>query len=132
MSELIPITVFAIVLAFLSHRASEYDPIRCCYGRQDRFWFGMMALALILFAGLRTTYNDTYNYRFLYNTIPLDTSFMRDVDWLKIGNNPGFVFTNNALVKLGVSTQSYLMFYSAIILGIYLWFFRKYTCNLLF
>lgn len=130
MFELIPITVTAIVLAYFSHFVSEYDPIGCRYGRQDRFWFGFMALALILFAGLRTGYNDTGTYRFGYDAIPLDTSLFRDVNWLKVGENPGFRFTNNVLVRLGFSTQSFLMFYAAITLGIYLWFFRKYTCNL--
>lgn len=130
MSELIPITVVSIVLALLSHYYSDYDSINARYRKKERFFYCVMAIALILYAGLRTIYNDTYTYRSIYNTIPRDTSLMGGIEWFKLGENPGFHFTNRVLVRLGFSTQSYLMFYSAITLGIYLWFFRKYTCNL--
>lgn len=130
MSELIPITVAAIVLAILSHRASEYDPIRCRYGRQDRFWFGIMAVAMVLFVGLRTGYNDTGTYQSIYNSIPNDVDLWAGIDWLKFGENPGFHLTNRILVRLGFSTQSFLMFYAIITVGIYLWFLRKYTSQL--
>lgn len=130
MSELIPITVAAIVLAILSHRASEYDPIRSRYGRQDRLWFGIMAVAMILFCGLRTGYNDTGTYQLIYNAIAKDVDLLEGINWLKLGENPGFSFTNHVLVRLGFSTQSFLMFYAVVTVGIYLWFLRKYTCQL--
>ncbi len=130
MSELIPITVAAIVLAILSHRASEYDPIRSRYGRQDRLWFGIMAVAMILFCGLRTGYNDTGTYQSIYNAIAKDVDLLEGINWLKLGENPGFSFTNHVLVRLGFSTQSFLMFYAVVTVGIYLWFLRKYTCQL--
>ena len=130
MSELIPITLAAIVLSILSHRVSEYDPIHCRYGRQDRLWFGIMAVAMILFVGLRTDYNDTATYRSIYLSIPKDTSLTDGITWLKLGDNPGFTFTNRLLVRLGFSAQSYLMFYAAITVGCFLWFLRKYTCHL--
>ena len=130
MSELIPITVAAIVLSILSHRASEYDPIRCRYGRQDRLWFGIMAVAMILFCGLRTGYNDTGTYQLIYNAIAKDVDLLEGINWLKLGENPGFSFTNHVLVRLGFSTQSFLMFYAVVTVGIYLWFLRKYTCQL--
>ncbi len=129
MSELIPITVAAIVLSIFSHRTSEYDPIHCRYGRQDRLWFGIMAVAMILFCGLRTQYNDTDNYEYIYNIIPENIGLFEDLP-LKIGENPLFHLTNRFLVKWGFSTQSFLMFYSAISVWINLWFLRKYSCNI--
>ena len=132
MSELIPISVAAIILSILSHLSSEYDPIRCRYGRQDRFWYIIMAISMILFVGLRTGYNDTGTYRLIYDSIPKDVDLWDGIDWLTLGDNPAFTFTNRVLVRLGFSTQSYLMFYATITLGIYLWFFRKYTSNLPF
>lgn len=132
MSELIPITVASIVLSILSHLSSEYDPIRGRYGRKDRFWFLVMAISMILFVGLRTGYNDTGTYQLIYNSIPKDIAPLDGINWLKLGDNPGFHVTNRVLVRLGFSTQSFLMFYAAVTLGIYLWFFRKYTSNLPF
>lgn len=130
MSKLIPITVVSIVLAMLSHYYSDFDSINARYRKKERFFYCCMAIALIVYAGLRTYYNDTSVYIGIYNAIPRDTGLMRDVEWLKLGENPGFHFTNNLLVRRGLSTQSFLMFYSAVTLGIYLWFLRKYTCNL--
>lgn len=130
MSELIPITVASIVLAILSHKASEYDPIRCQYGQKDWVFFGIMAVAMILFCGLRAGYNDTGTYQFIYERTPEDGNLLEGIDWLKLGENPGFAVTNRLLKRIGFSTQSFLMFYAVITVGIDLWFFRKYSCNL--
>lgn len=129
MSELIPITVVSIVLAILSHRASEYDPIRCRYGRKDHFFFALLSVAMILFCGLRTGYNDTGTYQSIYNAIPKDVDLWDGIDWLKLGENPGFMFTNRVLARLNFSTQSFLMFYAVITVGLNVWFFHKYSCN---
>lgn len=130
MSELIPITVAAIVLSILSHRASEYDTIRCRYGRQDRLFYGFITVTMIIFCGLRTWFNDTAVYRGIYAAIPKDVALFDGIDWLKVGENPGFTFTNRLLVRLNFSTQSFLMFYSTITVGIYMWFLHKYSCNI--
>lgn len=132
MTELIPITVFSIVLALVSHYHSAYDSMNSRYVYKEPFFYCIMAVAMILFVGLRTGYNDTGTYRYIYDSIPWDTSLTAGVNWLKLGENPGFSFTNRLLVRLGFSTQSYLMFYAVITVGIYLWFLRKYTCNLPF
>lgn len=132
MSELIPITVTSIVLAFVSHYFSRFDPLHDRYVYKERFVFLVMAVAMVLFVGLRTGYNDTGTYQYIYSSIPKDTSLTAGIQWLKVGENPGFHFTNRVLMRLGFSTQSYLMFYAVITVGIYLWFLRKYTCNLPF
>ena len=107
MSELIPITAISIVLAFLSHYSSEYDPVHNRYGRKDRLWFGIMAVLMVLFCGLRTQYNDTDNYEYIYEVIIPSLS---NISW-KWGDNPAFWATNHILKKLGFSTQSFLLFY---------------------
>ena len=132
MSELIPITITSIVLAFVSHYFSQYDPLHDRYVYKERFFFLVMAVAMVLFVGLRTDYNDTHTYKYIYSSIPQNVSLTEGINWLKIGENPGFHFTNRVLVRLGFSTQSYLMFYAVVTLGIYLWFLRKYTSNLPF
>lgn len=130
MSELIPITVGSIVLALLSHNNSSYDYINFNYVKKDRFFFTIMAIAMILVCGLRTAYNDTGTYQLIYDSIPANVDLFEDIEWFNFGENPGFTFTNRILVRLGFSTQSFLMFYAAITLGLYLWFLRKYSCNL--
>lgn len=84
---------------------------------------------MILFVGLRTDYNDTFTYRYGYETLVLSDPSWSDIDWA-LGANPGFWLVNTLLVKLGFSTQSFIMVYAVITVGIYLWFVRKYTNNI--
>lgn len=128
MSELIPITVAGIVLSMLSHFFSEYDPIRSRYGRKDRFFYAILVVVMILFVGLRTGYNDTGTYQAVYGVTPASGSLFEGMNW-ELGENPGFHLTNRILRHLGFSTQSFLMFYAVITVGIHLWFYRKYSCN---
>lgn len=130
MSELIPIFLVSMVLAYLSHHMSAYNPMKQNYEHKERFFLIIMTFFMVLFVGLRTDYNDTFTYRFIYEAIPEDVALFEGIDWLELGENPGFVFTNRLLVNLGFSTQSYIMFYAVITMSIYVWFIHKYTSNI--
>ena len=130
MRELIPITVFSMVMVLLSHKYSGYDPINCLYARKERLFYFIMSVGLILFAGLRTGYNDTGTYLLGYNQLSQNEDWFQQIDWLKIGDSPGFVFVQGMMHELGVSAQSFLMLFSVFTVGVNLWFFRKYSCNL--
>lgn len=129
MKELIVVTVFGLLFAALSHTTSEYDYINSRYIHKERFFYTLVAVVLILFAGLRTDYNDTGLYRLMYEEVPSSVELTKDISWLKFGENPGFVFMSRLLKRWGVSTQSYIMLFSAFTIGVNLWFFRKYSCN---
>lgn len=131
MSVLYPLLFASIGLAVISHRRSSFDHMRNAYVSKDKFFYLILAVVLILFAGLRTAYNDTGTYVNGYEHISLDGGILTCIDW-KIGSNPGFAMTNRTLASLGFSAQSFLLFYAAITIGIYLWFIRKYTSNLWF
>lgn len=130
MRELIPITVFSMVMVLLSHKYSGYDPINCLYARKERLFYFIMSVGLILFAGLRTGYNDTGTYLFGYNQLSQNEDWFQQIHWLKIGDSPGFAFVQGLMHELGVSSQSFLMLFSVFTVGVNLWFFRKYSCNL--
>lgn len=130
MSKLIPITVFSIIMAIVSHYHSKYDIMNDRYIRKERFFFMIMAAAMILFVGLRTSYNDTNAYLSSYEAMNPDAGILEGIVWMEIGGNPGFVVTNRILVHLGVDSQTFLLVYATATVGIYLWFIRKYTCNL--
>lgn len=130
MSKLIPIMIFSVAMAYLSHCSSEYYTIENKYGRKDWVFFTIMAVGMILFAGLRTGYNDTGTYLHGYKQIDPTLGVFEDINWTKIGENPGFWVTNRILVKLGAAPQTFLMVYAIATVGIYLWFVRKYSCNL--
>lgn len=128
MWELVPISLAGVVLAFLSHAGSEYDPLHCRYRRKDSFFYAILVVVMVLFVGLRTGYNDTGVYQHLYNTTPSSGDLLEGMNW-ELGENPGFFLTNRILQRLGFSTQSYLMLYAVITVAIPLWFYRKYSCD---
>ena len=130
MSKLIPIFLTTLVLAYMSHRTSAYNHIKQDYDRKEHFFLVLMIIFMSLFAGLRTDYNDTFTYKQIYNAIPKNVDLFEGINWLDLGDNPGFMFTNRVLVRLGFSTQSYIMFYAIFTMGIYVWFIHKYTTNI--
>lgn len=128
MSELLPVVLTSLILAVASHYTSVYDRNGMRYVRKEWVIYAVMAVVMILFVGLRKGYNDTYFYRHAYELLQPGTPWT-DVDW-RIGNNPGFNVVNQILVNLGFNVQSFLMFYAAVTVGIYLWFIRKYSGNI--
>lgn len=129
-SEIFPTLAAAMLLAVGSHWRSDYSHSLERYRRKEALLYAIMAVVLILFAGLRTDYNDTFNYLHGYRSIPENEALFSEIkDW-SIGENPGFHALNSILRHFGASPQSFLMFYSMVTLSIYFWFLRKYTNNL--
>ena len=134
MSKLLTITIFSMIFAVLSHNYSDYDRIEGTYRRKERMFYLVMAAGLIIFAGLRFGYNDTDTYIRMYLAVldKIDSyeTLFEGIEWLKIGEAPGFLFASRFLAKLGVSYQSYIMLFSIFYISVNLWFFRKYSCNI--
>ena len=124
--------LFSTFLAFMVQRSSTYVPyvgkiVNCGWKLSNGttiICYIMLLLLGILYAGLRTTGNDTYTYVSAYLTeivsFPAELIY---IDW-KLGANPGFriyqsiiklMFGNNALwlttVTAIISTASLLEFY---------------------
>ena len=127
-SELVPVYAVAMILAVCSHIRSRYSVSVGRYHYKERFFYVIMAVILILFAGLRTRYNDTQTYIYGYEMTPPSASIW-NVDWT-LGSNPGFSIVIVMLRKADVSAQSFLMFFSVLTLSIYFWFFKKYSTNI--
>ncbi len=128
MNELLGVLLVSFILVVLSHYTSVYDRNGMGYLRKELLFYAVLAAVLILFAGLRTDYNDTYFYIHSYNLWQVDRSFS-GIDW-KLGSNPGYCLLTQLLVNSGFGAQSYVMLYAALTLGVYLWFVRKYSKNL--
>lgn len=129
-SEITPVIILSLCLAYGSHCFSKYDDTLERYQYKDKVFYLAMAMALIVFAGLRTRYNDTGTYIVAFERMPNTGSVYSGVkDW-RIGSNPGFYLTVSILRHLNVSTQDYLMLFSLVTNGIYLWFLRKYSSDI--
>lgn len=130
MTELVPITLFAILFAFISHKYSDFDPIDSKYRRKERLFYTIMAIGLILFGGLRTLYNDTYTYTVMYKKHIEAGQWFKGINWLALGDNPGFVFVQHVMASMQITSHGFLLTFFAVTVGINLWFFKKYSCNL--
>ena len=130
MTKLIPVFVISMILAVVSHNRSDFSYSMERYRKKESAFYTIMAVIMILFVGLRTSYNDTFAYRHAYEIVPPGETILDSVVNWSLGANPGFELTNAIMKMLGVSTQSFLMIYATVTVGIYLWFLRKYTNNI--
>lgn len=130
MTELIPVVVASMILAVLSHWKSTYSYSLEGYVVKDRIFYTIMTVVMILFVGLRTRYNDTKTYLYGYEMMDITGSILDGVEDWSIGANPGFILVCSFLRHYNVSSQSFLMIFAAVTIGIYMWFLRKYTSNI--
>lgn len=130
MTELLPTVLGALAFSIASHMRSGYDRINATYVKKDRLFWDMAAVLLILFCGLRTVYNDTIAYTHSYELLEWNKTDFSDITWSSLGSNPGFQFINIVMIKMGLSSQDFLMICSIVTNGIYMWFLRKYSDNL--
>ena len=126
--------LLSMVLAYLTDRNSGYTDHVAGDGsyirrniRGNRFFYIMLVIVLVMFVGLRTWCNDTGTYidGYLFLT-SADGPILRGLDWSP-GASPLFTAVNRILRHIGFSSQNFLMFYSLLTNGLYLWFVRKYS-----
>lgn len=129
MSKLLPVVLFSLFLAVLSHKHSGYDYINGVYYRKERLFYTIMSIVMILFVGLRTYYNDTTTYLIGYNRIEVEPGWQKSIEWSKIGSNPGFIFAQSVLKELNASENTFLLVFAVFTVGTTIWFYRKYSCN---
>ena len=133
MTELLPIFIFSMIMAYLSDRSSdayidEWGSKR--YTRKDRFFFFIMALSMCVFVGLRRAYNDTSTYLNIYNAdISAEKSIMSQMSF-SLSDSPAFKLVILSMKKVGMSDQTYLMLFALFDVAVGLWFIRKYTNNI--
>lgn len=128
MLKLLPIFLICMALAYISDRNSIYDNNNQVYVRKEKILFFILVIIMICFAGLRVRYNDTATYIASYQKLKISGNILKDIDW-RIGSNPGFQFGNLLMKAIGLSSNSFIMIYSIITEGLFLWFIRKYSNN---
>lgn len=132
MSKLLPVFIFSLIMAYISDKRAHIDFNKFgdkIYRHKEKIFFFLMAVVVIVFVGLRTSYNDTETYRYSYELMPTGMGNILNLD-LSLGSNPGFNILNTILKTIGFSTQDFLMIYAVVTVGIYFWFVRKYSDNI--
>lgn len=126
MTKFILIILVSLALAWIMQRTYICYPNSPQTNMCDRVCYFFMFAMMTLFIGLRTSYNDTYTYISTYRNLQGFPEVLDGFSW-RLGDNPGFVLLNSFLKSNGISTQSFLLFYSIISVGVFLYFIKKYS-----
>lgn len=133
MTKLLVVFATSLFLAYISEKntriiiesGQHYTP------RKDWAFVGLV-IVLVLFAGLRTSYNDTWNYIDGFNSAPGVLEWLADPENFNPFTNPLFYFYQS-VIKTVFHDAQMLIFISAIITQFcFLLFFKRYAKLFLF
>lgn len=95
--------------------------------RISRYAFFSILAILVLFVGLRTSYNDTYAYQVAFNQLDTGLDAFQEMGWV-LADNPGF-YISNVLIKTYVSENSQVMLflYALSTIVLFLLFYRRWS-----
>lgn len=102
------------------------------YSVWNDYAYLLLVLALVLFAGLRTSYNDTWNYISGFRNAPTLTEFFADPENLNPFTNPLFYFYESLLKELTNNAQILIFTTSAFTQVCFIWFLKRYSNNFTF
>ncbi len=136
MWEFLPVLLIGLPLAGISEyrSVSKIMPNGSkVYEKKDNFFFFFIVLVFVMFAGLRRYYNDTGTYINNYEQIrvydSLSTTVFTGLNW-NLSSCPGFAIIERVMRYYHLSSQSFIMLFSAFTIVIYMWFIKKYTCDI--
>lgn len=123
MTTLWIIMIFALIFAGIYNNLHPVGFNECHKERGISIIFLIMTIILGGYLGLRTSYNDTFTYINAYEkTLPFPyfwTAFS-----FSLSADPGFNLCNALMKTAGIPTQSWLMIYALLTIGLYLYFIQ--------
>lgn len=130
MIKLLVLFAASLVLAYISeqntraaHAADRYYSVWT-----DWAYVGLVVI-LTLFAGLRTSYNDTWNYIYGYGLAPTFSQWVVNLENMNPFKNPLF-YCFQSLLKSVTNDPQWLIFLSSLITQCcFLRFFKRYSAN---
>lgn len=133
MIKLFAVFAISLILAYISEhntKAMIASGERYCI-RKDWACIALIVV-LVLFAGLRTSYNDTWNYISGFNNAPGVREWLSDPENFNPFKNPLFYFYRS-VIKAVFGDAQMLIFLSAFITqSCFIRFFKRYSEHFLF
>ena len=129
------LTVFAVslVLAYISERNTRaIEASGGHYSVRHDWAYIALAVVLILFAGLRTSYNDTLNYVNGFNQAPGLSQWLFTPENLNPFKNPLFYFFQSLIKSCGGQAKHMVFLTAAFTELCFLRFFKRYATSFLF
>ena len=133
---MIKITAMLVICVVLAHYSEKQTNAVRSKGFHYSVWndpaYIALAVVLILFAGLRTNYNDTWNYMNSFRNDQGLASFLSVSQNLNLFRNPLFYFLFSALRDITENAQ-WLVFTTSVVAQLgFLLFFKRYSHNFTF
>lgn len=133
MLKLLAVFAASLVLAYISQKNTAAITAS---GRRYSVWndwaYLLLVTILVLFAGLRTSYNDTGTYLALFDNAGDLTSFFRDPENLNPFKNPLFHFLQSCIKSWTGYGQCLVFVASVFSQACFLRFFKRYAPNFVF
>lgn len=133
MTKLLVVFAAALVLAYFSEQNTRTT---VAAGRRYSVWgdwaYILLVTILVLFAGLRTSYNDTGNYIRLFRESHGVEAFLSDSNNLNLLANPLFYFYQNLLKDLTNNPQVLIFTTSLFAQICFVRFIKRYSSNFTF
>lgn len=127
MLRLIILMACCTMLAFLSQKFTRRNSLGN-FETKDRFFFAVIVILMIIFAGMRTDYNDTASYVAAFNRSETFPAVLTNLEW-KLGRNPGFKLLTAVIRTFTDDFHAYLLICSAIVFVLLLPFLRRYSVS---
>lgn len=133
MTKLLALLAVSLVLAYISEQNTKAITAA---GRRYSVWndwaYILLVAVLTLFAGLRTSYNDTGNYITGYRNAPVFSDWIADSENLNPFKNPLF-YCFQSLLKSITSDPQWLILISAVISQCcFIRFFKRFSQSFTF
>lgn len=133
MTKLLVVFATALVLAYFSEqntRAAVAAGHR--YVPRKDWAYVLLVTVLVLFTGLRTSYNDTWNYIKGYQNAPKLSEWLANPDNYNLFKNPLFHLLQSAIKSIADDAQV-MIFLSALITQVcFIYFFKRYSKDFTF
>ena len=126
MTKLYPVLFFSLLFSYLAAPRWQNLPDVQVRKKTNIVFFLCAVIVLVLFSGLRGSYNDTGGYTYAYRNMEIGQEGLANLDW-DLAANPGFNLLNILFRHLGFSDQTFLMFYAVVTISIYIWFLFRYS-----
>ena len=133
MFKLLTVFAVALVLAYFSQKNTKAVTSSGYVYKAYKDWaYVLLVVVLVLFAGLRTYYNDTLNYIRGFESAPTVGAWLATPKNYNPFSNPLFYFYQS-VIKTVFGNSQMLIFISALITQVcFVRFFKRYSENFLF
>lgn len=130
MKQYAVVMTITMVMAWIEERTYVVAPNSLATKRKDHVSFLVIFLVLSLFIGLRTHYNDTYTYRMSYRAAQPFPEAWNTLSF-SLADHPGFEIVKSVLKTCKATEYSFILICSLFSVFCMIWFFRRYSSNLL-